>query len=53
MIKVIEKPKEVKCDCGCKFTFEAEDVELKFNNIKKDKYEHIVRCPFCKRQIDV
>jgi len=56
MINIIEGPEPVTCkNCGCKFTFEAEDVK---NDRYLDKYGFLgmlpltkscraVRCPIC------
>lgn len=56
MIKIIEGPEPVICEnCGCKFTFEAEDVKYDryldrygfLGMLPLNKSCRTVRCPIC------
>ncbi len=55
MIKIIEKgTRQVRecINCGCKFSFDKEDIECTHNNSPLGKTEEeIIRCPQCKTVI--
>ena len=56
-MKILKLPideTKIKCECGCEFEFNAEDVILSTmfaNNIEYNTYH--IHCPFCKKVHDL
>lgn len=54
MIKIIEpgtKKIAVCDDCGCKFSFEKEDVQFRGHDpLRPNWYQHFVLCPQCHKE---
>lgn len=49
IIKLPVKP-HIKCDCGCEFEFEVEELEHQIYCIGNQMYTKIIiPCPFCRR----
>ena len=49
MIKIIKNPDmhEFKCNCGCIFTYEAEDVGYEDTGYYEPEFNFTIKCPYC------
>jgi len=54
MIKIIEYPKVniVSCCCGCRFSYESEDMVSEYSeaSITWNKIDTYIICPICKKK---